>query len=165
MSTLTQEELRRVMDFDHVTGLFTWSGVAKNKMRAGSRAGTSNNTGYICIMIHGKHYRAHRLAWLWEYGEFPKHETDHINGIRHDNRIANLRQATHCENMQNQRKMHKNNKTGCLGVYASGYRKNPWRVTISVQNKTKHVGHFSTKEEAREAYLEAKRQYHAFCTI
>jgi|SaaInlStandDraft_2_1057019.scaffolds.fasta_scaffold194542_2 hypothetical protein len=165
MNTLTQEELRRVLDFDHVTGIFTWIGGTKARMRAGTEAGNRSSVGYVSIMINGKQYRAHRLAWLWEYGEFPKHETDHINGIRNDNRIANLREATHCENMQNQRKMHKNNKTGYLGVYPSGYRKNPWRVTISVQNKTKHVGHFATKEEAREAYLEAKRQYHAFCTI
>ncbi|MDA6380520.1 HNH endonuclease signature motif containing protein [Escherichia coli] len=67
------------------------------------------------IMINGKAYPAHRLAWLIVYGTMPDGFIDHINRVRTDNRISNLRLVTHSENMQN-RKIQKNNKSGYRGV-------------------------------------------------
>jgi hypothetical protein len=76
---ITQEELKRVLHYDPDTGVFTRRVTLSSKAKAGDIVGT-NMRGYLQVCIHGKQYRLHRLAWLYVYGVFPEHETDHING-------------------------------------------------------------------------------------
>ena len=93
---ITQEELKELLDYNPETGLFTWN--VYNNIKNKTTAGTFND-GYIQIKIKQKIYQAHRLAWLYVYGEWPKGQIDHINGIRDDNRIENLRDVTNRETL------------------------------------------------------------------
>ena len=111
--------------------------------------------GYIVatIKINNKIYeiRAHRLCWFLYYGKVPKNFIDHINGSRDDNRITNLRDVTNQENQFNQTK-------------ARGYRldkrSGKYKARICLNKKEIHLGYFSTEQEAKEAYLQAKIKYH-----
>lgn len=162
MTDLTVERLRELLDYDPDTGLFTWRVRTRNSVKFGDVAGCFSSTGYWQIQIDGRKHRAHRLAWLYVTGEWPTSDLDHINGIRDDNRIANLRAATRSENGQNQREPQSHNKVGYLGVHS---HQGKFRAIIILDGKKKHIGCFPTPEAAHAAYLEAKRRLHPFGTI
>lgn len=161
MSELTAERLREVLGYDPETGLFRWR-VRTSNVKVGDVAGCMRKDGYLIISINGRLHQAHRLAWLYVNGEWPPAEIDHIDGRRDFNAIANLREATHAENMHNRRKPQANNTTGYLGV--SRYC-GKFRALITLDRKLKHLGYFDTPEEAHAAYLEAKRRLHPFGMI
>ena len=96
------------------------------------------------------------------YEKEPAYTIDHINCDKSDNRIANLRDITLTENLQNKTKPNISNKTGLLGVYKAG---NKYKALIGINYKNKHLGTYVTKEEAHDAYLVAKRNLHSGCTI
>jgi len=155
---MTQEKLKSLLKYDKETGIFVWD-IDKQKTRKGKKAGyIKKESGYLMIMIDGKNYRGHHLAWLYEYGYLPK-EIDHINHIRSDNRISNLREVTRSENLRNQSKP--KNKSGYYGVYWSN-TKNKWYAQIFIKRKSKHLGYFRTKEEAikKRKSVEAELNYH-----
>ena len=158
---LTAERLRELLAYDQDTGVFTWK-VNVSNVKAGGVAGGHNTKGYTHIKIDGRKHSAHRLVWLYAHGEWPPAEVDHINGIKADNRIVNLREATRSENAHNLRKSHADSKTGFLGV-APSYGK--FKAHIMVDGKKKHLGYFPTPEEAHAAYLAAKRQLHSHNTL
>ena len=149
--------VRELLSYDWTTGEFTWS-VARSGHRAGAVAGSSGQDGYRTIMIDGKAYKAHRLAWLLYYGSWPVDQIDHINRVRNDNRIKNLRQATKSENQINSG-IYRNNKSGYRGAH---WRKatNKWVTTIRGSGKTRHLGVFTTAAEAHESYLRAAQDGH-----
>lgn len=155
--TLTAEVLRKTLGYSPDTGRFVWlksMGAAKS----GAEAGGVSSTGYVRIAVFGRRYQAHQLAWLHYYSEWPG-ELDHINGEPLDNRIANLRDSTNGENMQNQRRAHRNNQTGMLGVHCHEENGN-YVAQIRVDGKVRHIGSYRTAEEAHYAYLQAKRRLH-----
>jgi hypothetical protein len=156
---LTQDHLKSLLNYDPDTGEFTWL-VTRGKATVGANAGAVNTHGYLQMCINQKLYRCHRLAWLYVYGEFPEKGIDHINGIKTDNRISNLRQANQAENMQNM-SICKSNKSGFLGVYFDKDRKK-YRARIGIARKEKYLGLYDTAELAFEAYKEAKRKLHSF---
>jgi hypothetical protein len=160
---LTQSELKDILNYNHDTGIFTWK-VTRGCVKNGDIAGTFCKDYYLQISIGSKKYLAHRLAWLWFYGRFPKEQLDHINCNRSDNSILNLREVTNSQNQQNQRLARVNNHTGFLGVSFDKLRKK-FKAQIKVNKKNKHVGYFDCPKKAHEAYLKAKRQLHEFCTI
>lgn len=84
--------------------------------RNGNEAGYVTDEGYRTIVVKGKSYQAHRIVWYIHNGEFPKEQTDHLNGIRDDNRIENLRDVSNWENGRNQR-LHKSNTSGQSGIH------------------------------------------------
>lgn len=100
---ITQDRLRELLHYDPDTGIFTRLVSTGWRGKVGDVAGYKNPDGYLVIMIDYKLYLAHRLAWLYTYGRFPE-VTDHINGVRDDNRIVNLREVTNWENAQNKKK-------------------------------------------------------------
>jgi hypothetical protein len=160
---LTVDQLRDTFDYDANTGVFVWKIRPSKAVKAGDVAGcTEKRIGYITIGIAGRIYKAHRLAWLYVYGSWPKGLIDHINGNKADNRIDNLRDVFAGGNSQNVRKPNKRNKSGFMGVI---WFQNKWRASMSVNGKSKWLGDYSTPEEAHQVYLEAKRKYHAACTI
>lgn len=152
--------MNRIEDlvYDPVSGDFHWSESAKRK--AGQKAGGLCLTwGYRKIKADGKLHMAHRLAWKIYYGHWPNDEVDHINGIKSDNRISNLRIATRSENAQNQWYAHKGNPSGYLGVswHAPSQK---WRARICSNGNNTHIGYFSSKEEASTEYKKTKAMLH-----
>jgi len=147
---LTKEQLQDVLEYNPETGVFTWKIRAAQNVRIGDVAGQITSKGYVRIKILGKQYMAHRLAWLYVHGGFMPDQADHINGVRDDNRIANLRNATHAENMMN-RRVQSNNESGYPGVHWAS-RKGKWRADCAAYGRRKYLGMFATAELAFEAY-------------
>ena len=160
---LTQEVLKERLHYDKNTGVFTWLNVKVNSNNArGKVAGNTNKvSGYIVITLtptdKAYWYTAHRLAWLYEYGEFPKGGFDHINHDRADNRITNLRMATQRENLRN-KSMASNNTTGYTGVCFSK-KSNKYAASVKVNYKQIHLGFFENIEDAAKAAREAREHY------
>ncbi len=145
MKDLTQEKLKTVLHYNADTGEFTWLQRSKGRRKNGV-AGWQSGKGYIAITLDYKKYRAHRLAWFWVHGEWPADEIDHINGIRDDNRLANLRSVTKSENARNKRR-YKKNKSGANGV--SWYKPTgKWVAYLGLGGKRIHLGHFECKATA-----------------
>lgn len=163
---LTVDALKAVLSYDCDTGKFTWQGRTGQGARFnGKVAGTVHSSGYTHICLFGHLYKAHRLAWLYVYGDFPKQDIDHVNGKRDDNRICNLRDVSRSVNAQNQRAAQSHNSTsGLIGSSWSVSHKK-WAASICVSRKLKHIGFFDSAEEAHAAYLTAKRSMHIGCTI
>jgi hypothetical protein len=159
---LTAQQLRELLNYDPQTGLLTWRAYRNGRALAGAVAGAPRDSGHIVVGIEGKYRPAHRLAWLHFYGEWPKQHIDHINGKPDDNRIANLRDIPMTLNVQNQRGPQVRNTTGFLGVTKRGKR---FGAEISINGKSCKLGSFDTAEAAHAAYLIAKREHHAACTI
>lgn len=151
------DTLREMLDYNPENGEFRWlQSIGRSK--PGSMAGTSSN-GYLKIQIHKNSYWAHRLAWLLGHGEDPKDsEIDHINGNGSDNRLSNLRLATHAQNLQNTRRP-RNNKCGHKGV-AWHSRAKKWRAYIQANGRRHYLGYFESPEDGHAAYLAAAEKLH-----
>lgn len=117
-SLLPQNRLKEMLIYYPETGIFIWNERRRGR-KFGQIAGNLNKvSGYVCIVIDGNNYLAHRLAWLYVHGDFPSGEQsfiDHINGKKGDNRIVNLRKASHKENHRN-KPITSNNSSGITGV-------------------------------------------------
>lgn len=116
-----------------------------------------NDFGYFVGCVTSIHVRAHRVIWAMETGDWPEDQIDHINHDRTDNRIKNLRSATHIENCKNQT-VSKSNTSGHTGVYWCKWR-NKWRVQIMVGGKNKTLGRFTEKADAIHARKKAEIKY------
>ena len=157
---LTAERLRELLDYDPETGVFTRLVRRGGNALVGSRAGAVCSNGYRYLMVDGTSHCEHRLVWLHVHGVWPTDHLDHVNGVKCDNRIANLRECTHAENHQNLG-VRRCNTSGHPGV--SWYKaKGKWQAYINTGGERKHLGYFDTAEEAGAAYLEAKKQFHKF---
>lgn len=155
---LTQKFLKDILHYDQNTGLVTWLITPSKHIAPGSIAGSMMRNGYIRITIKRYGYAAHRLIWLYMHGNFPPHEIDHINGIKNDNRLLNLRLATKSENGINQRLSSKNT-SGYKGVYLNKPSKK-WIAQCRSGGKRHHLGCFDTAEEAHAAYKDYAKQHH-----
>ncbi|WP_257803366.1 HNH endonuclease [Burkholderia glumae] len=152
---LTAERARELLNYDQATGIFTWV-KSRGSVRAGSQAGNADASGYIRIRLDRYLHHAHRIAWLMVHGTFPIFEIDHRNGVRSDNRIVNLREATRTQQMQN-KAIQSNNQSGFKGV--TFYRRDAvWVATISYEGRSHHLGRFPTAETAHAAYADRARQ-------
>ena len=147
------DELRDRLDYDPETGVFTHK---KNNRHgcAGKVAGCAFH-GYVLIGICGKHYLAHRLAWFYVHGAWPQNLIDHKNGNKADNRLINLREATHSQNLCNARGRHSSRK----GVYWDRAR-SKWKVTVGINNSTKNIGRYDRFCTAVKARAEAEKKIH-----
>lgn len=152
----TIDELKALLAYDPETGIVTYR-VKRYRKNAGDLAGFQSGE-YLCIGINQFDYKLHRVAWALHYGEWPSLEIDHINGNGSDNRIVNLRNVTHAQNLKN-RKNAKNNTTGLKGVFYCK-RDKTWSSKIRVDYQWKCLGTFQTKEEAAEAYAAGSVLYH-----
>lgn len=156
---LTAEKLRSILHYDPATGIFTWKVRTANQVKAGDIAGSLDGGGYLSIRVCSRLYLAHRLAWLYTYGEWPKDQIDHINRNKTDNRIANLRDVSHKQNGQNASKP-SNNTSGHTGVYWYK-RDSKWQAKIMHNQKLIHLGYFTTIEDAVSARKAAEKFYWA----
>jgi hypothetical protein len=160
--------LKQEVNYDEKTGVFSRLKThPKLKYRAGDITGVLTPAGYLQISIRNKIYLAHRLAWLYVYGVVPSKNIDHIDGVKTNNAINNLRELSQKNNVQNIKKAKVSNKLGILGVSVAnkGKGQKSYRSRIVVDGKEIHLGVFEKAEDAREAYLVAKRKYHYGCTI
>ena len=153
LTQLTQQRLLEVLSYDESSGRFTWLQPNSPRVFVGSPAGSLHSgSGYRRLMVDGRKYLEHRLVWLAATGEFPPILIDHINGIKHDNRISNLRLATRKQNNENV-KLRIDNTTGFKG--ATRKPDGRWEAQIQT-NKTKvYLGLFDTPEAAHAAYVQA----------
>lgn len=165
MRYLQQKEVRSLLDYDPKNGQFLWKprqpthrgASVFNSRRAGKAAGTTRG-GYLMICIFGVWYRAHRIAWVYMHGEIDNRlQIDHINGVRDDNRICNLRVVTAKENGKNQKRP-TTNTSGVIGVSWSKHRKK-WLAQIKIEGKAINLGGFDRKEDAVRRRMESEKEY------
>lgn len=158
------QAIRASVSYDPETGQFSCIAPGMGRRVGWTLGSVHKRTGYIEVGVLGKHVYGHRLAWALAHGEWPQSAIDHINGDKSDNRICNLRLATPKLNGENIRKPSKNNTSGFLGVTFCTHTK-LWRAQITVEGQHKCLGRFDAPEVAYQAYVKAKRQFHAGCTL
>ena len=159
---ITKDFLHEILDYDQETGVFRWKKRTSMSIKVGDIAGRAYKVGYRVIKIKRVLYLAHRLAWLYMKGEWPNEVIDHINGVRDDNRLSNLRSVSRSVNAQNQKKATASNKAGLLGVSKKDGR---YRAQITLNKKSTHIGCYDNPIDAYEACLSKKREIHEGCTI
>jgi hypothetical protein len=148
---ITHKRLLELLEYNVRTGEFVRK-QQRGSHPAGTVAGTLDWHGYVEISIDGKKYGAHRLAWFYVYGKWPKIVIDHKNRVSNQNWLDNLREATHGQNVMNS-KMFKSNSSGERGVYY--YKKrNEWRAQIRINRRKITIGCYPTKALATAAYKE-----------
>jgi hypothetical protein len=150
----SQEELRKLLDYDPETGKLIWKrrkcdSPTWNIRFAGKPALTIEKRGYFTGSIWGVKYMTHRIIWKWMTGDDPA-EIDHINGNGLDNRWANLRSVDRLANARNMPKR-RENKSGYCGVY---FAQGKWQARIL----RKTIGTFSSREDAIAARKAAERE-------
>ena len=153
---LTRKKLKEKLHYDPLTGDFTRRFSVRG-FKIGSIAGSIDYQGYRTIGINGQEYKAHRLAWFYITGRWPRNEIDHLDHIRDNNRWLNLRSATRLENIRN-RSISIKNKSGVLGVHWS-LKHNKWIARISVSNKRIYLGVFDDIDMAAKARKKADKKY------
>jgi hypothetical protein len=156
----TAEALKTALRYEAETGLFYWIERHGKRGIPGRVAGTVDVDGYVVVTLNGKRHKGHRLAWLFAHGRWPAVAVDHINGVKHDNRLTNLREADWAQNQHN-RRLQKNNKSGFMGVHFCS-RSGKWRAAIRAEGRGRNLGGYDSPEEAHSAYLRAKAALHPF---
>lgn len=165
------EEIRSKLSYNETSGRITWAVDvgSHGRIKAGHDAGAiSKSDGYRYVRLmcpDGKRrgFAVHRLAYAIKNGEWPSEEIDHLNGVRADNRWANLRHASRRLNAENMRRPRVDSSTQVKGVnlLPSGR----YRAQLRVAGKGIHLGVFQTAGEAHAAYVQAKREQHRGCTL
>jgi len=142
--------------FYYIDGGLVWA-TNKGRAKIGDRP-HKNSNGYKVFKIDGIPYLEHRLIWAWHDKPFSP-LLDHINGNILDNRIENLRAATHSQNMRNSQKP-VNNTSGIKGVYWQKDKK-MWRVQIWNDGKQQYLGRFHDIDEAKNVASTFRKINHA----
>jgi hypothetical protein len=149
---LTQKRLKELLYYNPETGEFTYlkKTSPSSHIKIGRVAGALHPNGYISIRLDTKRYWAHRLAWLYIYGEWPKFQIDHLNGIHNDNRIyRNLRDVSIRENCCNRLKHRQGKLAGCY----FHKRERKWIAQHWSNGKNHRIGRFDTEQEAHNTYI------------
>lgn len=154
---LSLGHVRQILDYNPLTGVFLWKQRVALRVQVGDEAGSIGDKGYRVISIKNRDYKAHQLAWFYMTGEWPDRQIDHKNGVRADNRWANLRLATPLQNAQNS-SIRKDNTSGHKGVTRRPNGR--WQVVVQCKRKRHHIGTFDEIEQAALAYAEAAKRLH-----
>lgn len=153
-----RERVLEALHYNPLTGIFTWK-IDRQRVRAGSVAGTVRSNGRRYVVLDGVTYIGTRLVWFYVHGVWPAEYIDHINRDPSDDRISNLRIATPRQNTWNSR-VRKTSGSGVRGVrYDPRNRLNPWRAAIAVNGKRVHLGGFPDLESAEAAFRTAEKNY------
>jgi hypothetical protein len=140
----SQAQLKELFDYDPETGELRWK-IPRGNRSPGSLAGTLDDKGYVFVRLFKKTYKAHRLIWVYVHGEDPSRlQIDHIDGVKSNNAITNLRLATPSQNIQNTH-IRTDNYLRFKNVYEA---KGKYKVGFQVAGKYKHFGTYATLEEA-----------------
>ena len=156
MNSKDQKELQKL--YEYKDGNLYYKTRTSNRINIGDIVGYINKqSGYVELYFNKKKTRAHRLIWIYHNGDIAnKLQIDHINGIRHDNKIENLRLANNTQNSYNRPKT-KKGTSGYKGVFWN-IKGKKWESKIQINGKLKYLGLFPTKELAYEAYCKAAKQ-------
>lgn len=151
------DKLKESLSYNPLTGEFVWSRTLGGSVIKGRAAGSLDKDGYQIIRWKRRTYRGGRLAWWFVHCVWPPHQIDHINRIRNDDRIANLRPATRVENAINKGRYKKKHPYP-PGVYFKNDvpRSKPWFSVLTRDGKTHLIGSFFTMQEASVAYQTAR---------
>jgi hypothetical protein len=149
--------LKKIFRCNSEIGELRWR-LETPRVTAGQLAGTVNKEGYVVVGHKYVQYRVHRIIWAMHYGEWPDHQIDHINGIKTDNRIDNLRPCNDSQNQRNVKKKSIGKHSKHKGVDLHQGR---WRARIRPGDGTRlDLGYFTTEEDAAAAYAEAAAKFH-----
>ena len=155
---LTHEEVRRLFHYDKDTGIVTRNVYTSSRSKIGDVVGSFDKYhGYLRVNINHKSYRIHRIIFLWMNGDFPKHQVDHINQIRTDNRWVNLREVTHKDNLRNL-SLRGTNTSGFNGVNWNKAT-SKWLSYIRVDGKLIRLGLYESIIDAVAARISANTKY------
>lgn len=145
--------------FEYKEGELYWKISPSRNTKVGQKAGFLNNLGYKQVRLKKKAYKVHRVIWEMLKGPIQEgYQIDHINGIKNDNNINNLRLCTNQENMRNKR-VNSNSKLQVKGVWWDNQNQK-YQAKIQKNNIQKHLGYFNNLEEAKEAYEKAAKELH-----
>jgi hypothetical protein len=143
---------------EYRNGLLYWRSQRSQRTKVGDLAGSRDNKGYMRIKLKERSWRQHRVIWVMFGNELTKDIIiDHINGIRDDNRIENLRIADVKESARN-RGGAVTSKLGVKGVWLSPEGR--YRAQIGYEGKFINLGTFATLEKASEAYNAKAKELH-----
>lgn len=160
---LTADRVRELLHYAPETGEFTWR-VSRRCVPAGTQAGSVHKgKGYRNIRVDLRLHSAHRLAWLYVHGCWPRFEIDHLDGDRLNNAITNLRDVPHRMNAENKRRAAAHNRCGKLGVRQRSVTR--WESSITADGVSHYIGSFGDPDTAHSAYLSAKRSLHPGSTV
>lgn len=152
---LTQARLKELLSYDEKTGALTWKIKKGGRAVAGQRAGGRDVYGYVVVRLDGVLYKAHRLVWLYSYGEWPEGNIDHINRNKSDNRLFNLRLASQSLNTHNANRS--TGKSGAVGVTHDRWR-DKWVARIKINYRSVFLGRFNSLAEATQARDQAYKK-------
>lgn len=155
-ANLTYDEAHRIFDYDPATGFLRWKVRTSIRVVVGQVAGTPGNDGRRIIHYRGQGFLATRIVWLMNTGAWPTEQVDHKNTNPTDDRMENLRLATHAQNCWNSR-VRSDSAIGIKGVMAC---KDKFQARIQVNKVKVHLGTFDTPEEAGQAYRLAAKKLH-----
>jgi hypothetical protein len=155
---ISVDRLHELLTYSREDGKLFWKNRqgARND-RAGKEAGCLRKDMYLGVQVDGKPLLAHRIVWAMWNGRWPIKFIDHVNRIRTDNRIENLREVNFSENCQNT-KRYTNNKSGIKGV--SRHTEGKWQATISVGRVQYYLGLYDSKEEAAKVRHSVQMKLH-----
>lgn len=172
MKQIPLERLRALLSYDPETGNLTWFNRPRtdfptelawscwNGRHAGKVCSYIGSRGYVVINLGGENFLGHRIAWALHYGRWPVGQVDHINHVRSDNRIENLRVVDRIGNARNAT-IARNNTSGVTGVSWSPVL-GVWVAGIGHKNRWINLGRYSSCEEAAIARkaAEARLGFH-----
>ena len=149
---LTQDILKEYLDYNPINGHLTWIKRPSKKIHKNRRAGFLRKSGYRGINLFGTSYTEHHIIWFYNYGYWAE-EIDHINHIKDDNSLSNLRAVTHAENSRNMKKL-KDTITGEQGIY---YDLKKDRYTATIRKKGKVVFSMSCGPEDVDQLIKTRK--------
>ena len=150
--------LGEILRYDPQTGSFTWLVSLSNRAPVGSVAGVIAKNGYRYIAIDGRKHLAHRLAWFYVHGVWPADQIDHIDCVRSNNALSNLREANTSNNAANGL-LRSTNKSGYKGVSWDA-EKRKWVAGVKKNYKRHVLGRFDDPYEAHLAYVAGANRLH-----
>lgn len=174
----TDAAIRDLLSFNPETGVLWWrsrdgahmnapshfaeqAALMMNARFSGTRAGSTPEPGeYVRVKVMGSLLAAHRIAWFLYYGDWPSGVIDHINGDVTDNRISNLRDCSHHQNMQNKKDRPDLRRSKFRGVSPARSKLKPWQANINSNGRRHYLGCFACEASAALAYAKALVDLH-----
>ena len=144
------EELHRLFRYDRETGKLYWKISTTNSIKVGDEAGCLHPQGYIRVRIQSKLYSIHRIIYKMCHKVEPPTYLDHINQIKTDNRLENLREIDNGHNVRR--------SANGKGVYVEAGLKKKYRAFLKFNGKQHHIGRFYTYEEARQKVVDFEKE-------